>query len=96
MALNNSGYTLKHTNTHEAIMNEKRAASPREIADLFGLSVGTLSNMRGRNEGPAYHKAGKRKILYFLEDVEQWLRGKTPNTICGSMQYECRGKQSRY
>ena len=51
----------------------KRGGSPREISFMYGVPLGTLANMRYRKEGPKYFKTGRR-VFYFVEDVENWLR----------------------
>ena len=54
---------------------EKLAVTPREAARLFGLSEGTLANLRCKKLGPMYYRVpGGRKIVYFLSDIEDWIR----------------------
>ena len=63
----------------ETINMEKKYLNPRELAQTFSLNTGTLANMRTRKIGPPFSKAGK-KILYRIQDVEQWLRANTVKT----------------
>jgi len=58
------------------IAHQRKAASPELISELYGIPTGTLANLRSKREGPQYYKAGKRKVLYFIDDVETWLRKK--------------------
>ena len=53
----------------------KRAGTPKEIARIYGLNERTLANLRCARRGPRFFHAG-RKVLYFLEDVEKWLRAR--------------------
>jgi len=57
--------------------NKKRKAlSPKDVAEIYSLSEGSLANMRSRREGPRYYKIG-RKVIYFITDIEDWLK-RTP------------------
>ena len=58
-------------------------ASPTKIALLFGLNIGTLANLRSKNEGPPYTKLGK-KVLYEIEDVKSWLQNNNEMKIKAS------------
>ena len=51
---------------------KRRAVTPREAAEIYGLSVGTLANLRYQKRGARYHLVG-RKVLYLVEDLEAWL-----------------------
>lgn len=46
-----------------------------QVAELVGLSVQTLYNMRLRGEGPVAYKFGGRSgsLRYQRADVEKWL-----------------------
>ena len=52
----------------------RRALSPREVAELYPISEGTLANLRYNREGPKFFKVGKRKVVYYLEDVDAYFR----------------------
>jgi len=52
----------------------KRALSPAEAAFMFSLSPGTLANWRSQKRGPRFYRLGGHKIVYFLDDLEQWAR----------------------
>jgi hypothetical protein len=54
---------------------DKRALTPREAAQMYGLSAGTLANYRSRGVGPKYYRVppGGRKVIYFVTDIESWL-----------------------
>jgi len=55
-------------------MNEqRRAGSPSEMAKIYSIPEGSLANMRCRKVGPRYFRVG-RKVLYFFQDFEAWLR----------------------
>jgi hypothetical protein len=53
---------------------EKRAMTPQEASEAYGLSVGTLANLRYQKLGPKYHVVHRRKILYFVLDIETWIK----------------------
>lgn len=52
---------------------EKKTLTPREFAESYGFSEGTLANLRYQRRGPRYFQVG-RKVLYFVEDIESWIR----------------------
>ena len=60
---------------------KKKALSPREVAETYGLSVGTLNNWRYQKRGPKYHRISRRKIIYFVTDVEAYLKRCTVLTV---------------
>jgi len=49
-----------------------RYLTPREVAQSYGFSEGTLANMRSRRIGPPFVKM-KKKVLYPVEQLEDWL-----------------------
>lgn len=50
----------------------KRTISPAELEEVYSIPVGTAANLRCAKKGPRFFKLGK-KVLYRVEDVEQWL-----------------------
>ncbi|MCX5806970.1 MAG: helix-turn-helix domain-containing protein [Proteobacteria bacterium] len=50
----------------------KQAITAEQAAEVYGLSKGTLANMRFAKKGPKFYKVG-RKILYKVTDLEAWL-----------------------
>jgi len=59
----------------------RKAITPRQASQAYGLSEGTLANMRHQKTGPKYYKIGKRKVIYFIDDFESWLRKNPVLTI---------------
>lgn len=59
-------------------MNQKptsrKSLTARQVAEIYGLEVGTLANLRYQKRGPKHYKVGRRKVLYWVDDVEQWLK----------------------
>jgi len=60
---------------------EKRAITPAEVEIAYGIPKGSLANMRWRRIGPRYFKAGARKVLYLVSDVEAWIARNPVQTI---------------
>lgn len=52
---------------------KKRAITPAEFEEIYGVPRGSLANMRWAKKGPRYFKAGPRRVIYMVEDVEEWL-----------------------
>ena len=54
-------------------MANDRMLRTAEAAEYIGLSESTLAKMRLRGDGPPYIKAGRRVVLYDMQDVNAWL-----------------------
>jgi hypothetical protein len=56
--------------------NRQVAMTPRQAAERYGLSEGTLANWRCNKRGPKYYllPPGRRKVIYLVDDLENWLR----------------------
>lgn len=46
--------------------------SPKQAADLIGISASTLAKLRLSGDGPAFLKLGKR-VAYRPADIESWI-----------------------
>jgi predicted DNA-binding transcriptional regulator AlpA len=47
--------------------------SPKEIADLLGITVTCLIAWRRTGRGPTFARIGTRKVAYDMRDVKAWL-----------------------
>lgn len=52
---------------------EKKALTPREAAQLYSLSEGTLANLRAAGKGCRFYRVG-RKVLYLVSDFDAWIK----------------------
>jgi hypothetical protein len=52
---------------------QKRALTPESVSEIYQIPKGTLANLRSQKRGPRYYKVGRR-VIYFVEDVERWLK----------------------
>jgi hypothetical protein len=59
---------------------ERKAITPLQFELIYGIPRGSLGQMRHKRIGPRYFKAGKRRVLYMIRDVEKWLTRKVRNT----------------
>lgn len=50
-----------------------RYLTQKEAADLLRLSERTLERLRNSGSGPVFLKAGARRVLYRIRDIEAWL-----------------------
>ncbi|MGD0236949.1 MAG: helix-turn-helix domain-containing protein [Syntrophorhabdales bacterium] len=50
----------------------RKTLRPCEVAEVYGVSLGTLANLRSRRLGPKFFKQGK-SVFYRVEDFESWL-----------------------
>lgn len=53
---------------------EKKSITPKEAAEIYGISVGTLANLRCFGQGCKFYKVGERKVLYLVSDFEEWIK----------------------
>lgn len=65
----------------------RTAMSPKEASLMFGISEGTLANWRCKRIGPRYYKVGSRKVIYFVNDLEEWMRSE-PVLTKDSLEYD--------
>ncbi len=61
-------------------MRTEKALPPEGISEVYGVPKGTLANMRSQGRGPKWYRRGRR-VVYFLEDVEKWLRSESHQTV---------------
>jgi hypothetical protein len=52
----------------------RKAVTAKEAALMYGFKEGTLANMRSQKVGPKFYKVGRKKVLYFTEDLDIWAR----------------------
>ena len=46
---------------------------PTDVAELTGLSIAALAQLRHRGQGPRYYKPTPRTVLYKRAEVLAWL-----------------------
>lgn len=54
--------------------------STDEAAAYLKTAVGTLENWRIAKTGPRYYKPGGKRVLYYKDDLDAWIRGETNET----------------
>jgi hypothetical protein len=54
-------------NPHETVQRGRQL-----YGDAFPAEA-TLATWRSRGEGPPFHVVGRRRILYFDADIDQWM-----------------------
>lgn len=62
-------------------MRERIAYTPKETANLIGVSVRALEEWRRAGKGPAYVQEGRRLIRYPRRSLHQWLDARLVRTI---------------
>lgn len=55
------------------VLRANRMLTEREVEALYGIGVASLRAMRGKRQGPSYHKLNARCVRYKAEDVEAWI-----------------------
>ncbi len=51
----------------------KKALTPIDVETIYGIPRGSLANMRWAKTGPKYYKVGSRRVMYLVNDVEEWI-----------------------
>ena len=54
-------------------MNEPKAVNTPGASQITGVPENTLKYWRTKGEGPRYFKAGSKKVMYLVCDLEKWL-----------------------
>ncbi len=54
-------------NTDQKYLNEK------QVAEMTGLALSTLRNMRFNRRGPIYRKIGEKSVRYLLQDIISYM-----------------------
>jgi hypothetical protein len=67
--------TLKRAGPSATPVAGKKMLSPREVAEMLGMTPGSLANWRVTGGGPVFVRIGTRKIMYRSEDVEAFISG---------------------
>jgi hypothetical protein len=70
----------------------KRSLTPQQVEEMYGIPVGTLANLRCQKRGAKYFVLGatrgkRRRVLYFVEDLENWIRQNPVQTIDSAAGY---------
>lgn len=47
--------------------------TPKEAAEIYGLSVATLSAWRANKQGPPFLRIGPRLVRYRRSDFDRWV-----------------------
>ena len=50
-----------------------RPLSVKEAAEFLGLNPRTLDNWRSQKRGPRYRRVGRRKVVYLVADLREYL-----------------------
>jgi predicted DNA-binding transcriptional regulator AlpA len=56
----------------ESPLDLEMACDAERAAEITGLHVVTLQQLRARGQGPRWFKAGSRAVRYRLGDLLQW------------------------
>lgn len=54
-------------------MTDKKYLSNDEAAAYTGIGRSTLNKMRMRNDGPVFIRAGKRRVVYAVADLDRYM-----------------------
>lgn len=54
-----------------------RFLTPAQVADEYGIPVGTLADWRLKRTGPAYSRLGSKRVRYTRASLEAWIAANT-------------------
>lgn len=57
---------------------------PRQVAERYGITPETLSNMRAQGKGPPFVRLSSKRVMYRLADVLQWEAARTVQPATGA------------
>ncbi len=52
---------------------EKKLLCPKDVEEIYSISIRTLANWRSLGKGPGYVKLGG-KVLYPVYELQKWIR----------------------
>ncbi len=55
-------------------MNEALYLQTSDAAKRLGLAASTLEKMRGRGDGPPFHRWSRRRVVYAVASLDAWAR----------------------
>jgi hypothetical protein len=72
--------------TLEDAEQKKRTLTTQEVEMLYSIPAGSLCQLRYLKRGPKYFILGntdskRHKVLYFVEDVENWIKSNPVHTV---------------
>ncbi len=53
---------------------------PRQVAERYGIVLGTLANWRRRGDGPSFVRINRKRVMYRLADVIRWEQARAKET----------------
>lgn len=59
---------------------QKKLLRPKDVEEIYSISVRTLANWRSLGKGPGYVKAGG-KVLYPIYELQKWFQKCKVKTI---------------
>ncbi|MEE9913255.1 MAG: helix-turn-helix domain-containing protein [Deltaproteobacteria bacterium] len=69
-------------------LEQRKSITPKEAAEIYGLSEGTLANLRCKKQGCRYYRVGSRKVMYLVSDFEAWLKSSPVLTVDSLSEYK--------
>lgn len=57
--------------------------TPAELAERWGLCIGTLQNWRTAGHGPRFIKPSPKRVLYPVAEIEKWERNHMQRSTAG-------------
>lgn len=73
MANNTASDMYSEIRRQFSLPEHEQFISPKQCAELFGVSERTIRRLRKLGSGPAYAKISRAKILYPVADLVTWI-----------------------
>ncbi|MDI9900573.1 helix-turn-helix domain-containing protein [Rhodococcus sp. IEGM 1409] len=74
------------THTSGAKMtSQDQYLNSKQVSDITGIPVGTLRYWRHAGEGPESMVLGKKRVVYRLSKLNEWLTAQENNSVRGGV-----------
>jgi len=57
-------------------MPDESLLTPNDVAEILGVSVGTLAQWRHRGHGPRFYSLTGQAVRYRRSDVDEWVESR--------------------
>lgn len=72
--------------SHTAVATQmEQYLTTKQVSELTGIPEGTFRFWRHRGEGPRSHTLGRKRVVYPLSGLNEWLAAQASNNVSGGI-----------
>ncbi|MFG1785677.1 helix-turn-helix transcriptional regulator [Rhodococcus oryzae] len=75
---------MERTNV-DVVEEMERYLNTRQVSERTGIPEGTLRFWRHMGEGPKSHTLGRKRVVYPLSSLNEWLQAQATNNVSGGV-----------